>query len=181
MSSSFFNNSNVGLSRNWTTWRTEYSDSCTDPTSKFELIVRVPELEHDWKWKNGDALNLLYGLDHAKAHVHAENRMVPAFLGRSGDTIITISENLDSQLVVFLERENICSVLDLRGYSWPQIPVMRDRERGMESMKPRDRFYRSQELWIDSGRAEASLIHLHVNLNRSLGLAPGARRVTHGK
>lgn len=55
---------------------------------------------------------LLYSLDHGKSHVYAKNSMIGSFPGSPTDAIVTISQNFDSELLVFLriEKKNILSI-----------------------------------------------------------------------
>ena len=56
------------------------------------------------------------GLDHAEAHLHAAVGVVGAWLRQAGHAVVTISQDFDSQTVVFLKhtgQSDHCSVVTM--------------------------------------------------------------------
>ena len=51
------------------------------------------------------------GLDHGQAHVHTEHWVIRPRLGGATDAVITVAQDLDPQLVVFLNKKGEADII----------------------------------------------------------------------
>lgn len=76
----------------------EFVVCCTYLRKKNEIRFRLEP--------GGTLKSLLYSFDHGKSHVYAKHGVIGSFPGSPTDAIVTIAQNFDPELLVFLRTEN---------------------------------------------------------------------------